>query len=143
MREQQKNSIREISHIAMILTIIIFSVVIIAFNLLLGWEHWVIPIALIFVGISLVMFIAEQPEERIRLYFYGAVLIVGLFYYSTHISTIYDITPVVGVMLVIFMLTLEWPLTITGFLVGLFCMVSHLFVKNSTDGLILDAVHII
>ena len=44
---QKENEIRIMSHLALVITVSLFSVVLIAFNLALGWERWMILLCVV------------------------------------------------------------------------------------------------
>ncbi len=128
---KKNNDIRSISHIAMVLTISLFSVILIIFNFIFNWEKWTIPFAVIGMLLSLGMHIFHKLDERVRIYIYSVILYMELFFYSVKIKTLYDATPVIILVLVILAMTQERFLTWIGLGVGYLGMTFHLFMRNA------------
>ncbi len=129
------NEIRTVSHVALVLTTTIFSVVLISLNMLLGWEHWTIPICAVSAIGCLVLHINNTLPERARIYIYSMVLMIEMFYYSVNVETLYDCTPVVVLALVIFVMTQEKSLTRWCMAVGYLGMIWHLTYAGIHSGL--------
>ncbi|MCR4989959.1 MAG: response regulator [Lachnospiraceae bacterium] len=135
MAEKYNDDIRNIAHLAMVVTIAIFSSVIIVLNILLGWEKWTIPVFLVAIPVTLVMHITHRPQENVRIYIYTAILLLELFYYSVLIDQLYDATPVVVLMLFLFTMTQEKILSVLCLITGYFGMIFHLVLVHNTVGL--------
>lgn len=143
MKESKINDIRTLSHIALVLTVSVFSIVLMVLNYLLGWEKWTIPIEAAVVITCLFMHITHKPDEKVRLYIYSAILMVELFYYCVTIEKVYDGTPVLIFSLVLFVMTQEKIITVAGFLMGYAGMIYHLVVVRGAGGLTLETSEIV
>ena len=117
-RKTRENEIRALSHIMLVITITVFTAVLSVLNVLLDWEKWTLPVFGSAVILSLFMHIIQKPEEKARLYIYGIIFIVEIFYYAVNIDTVYDSTPVIVLALIIFALTQERMLSRACFVVG-------------------------
>lgn len=107
---KQGRELLNLSHISLLATILVFSLVLIALNITLGWEKWTIPVISIFIAGVLYMHITRTPDDRPRIYIFGIILMVEMFYYCANINTAYDTTPVIIVILVILIMSREKPL---------------------------------
>ncbi len=135
MKENRTDEVRALSHIALVLTISLFSIVLITLNYLLDWEKWTVPMEAAAIFICMFMHITHKPDERIRLYIYSAILMVEMFYYCVTIEKIYDGTPVLVFALILFVMTQEKLITVAGFLMGLTGMIYHLIIVQNSTGL--------
>ncbi len=118
MEGRKENDIRAISHIMLVVTIAIFSLVLVLLNILLEWEKWTIPLLLFAVVLCFVLHITQRLAENIRIIIYAIILMVEMFYYCANMTTIFDCTPVVLVILILISITQEKLLTTLCVLVG-------------------------
>ena len=126
MENRRENDIRVMSHILLVITIAIFSLVLVFLNILLDWEKWTIPLLLFSIVISFVLHITHRLSERMRLSIYALILMMEMFYYCANVTTLFDCTPVVLVILILLSITQEKLLTAACFLVGYAGMFYHL-----------------
>ncbi|MBR1873843.1 MAG: response regulator [Eubacterium sp.] len=125
------DDIRELSHIALVVVIMGFSVLMIILNFLLDWERWTIPLAVTaFVGCP-VMHVTGKPDEKLRLNIYAVILLVEMFYYSCNVETVFDSTPVVIVALVLLAMTQVRFWVPVCICVGYLGMIVHLIEKGA------------
>ncbi|MCR4923007.1 MAG: response regulator [Lachnospiraceae bacterium] len=125
------DEVRKFSHIMITLMIVLFAIVLVTMNRILGWEEWTIPLIIIGSLSCLVMHIIHFSTETVRFGVYAGVLMLLLFYFSTHINTIYDISPAVILVMVVFTMTGEKVLNFLGLFGGYFCMFYHLITAFS------------
>ncbi|MCR5399843.1 MAG: response regulator [Lachnospiraceae bacterium] len=140
---QKDNEIRAVSHLALVITIIVFSFVLIILNISLGWEKWTIPLFLVAAMVCPILHITRKLSDMGRIYVYSAVFLVELFYYSVNVETIYDSTAVFAVALVIFAMTQEFVLSMLCMIVA--CVGDlWLFVEKGNAGeLIFERGHVV
>ena len=125
------DDIRELSHIALVVVIMGFSVLMIILNFLLDWERWTIPLSVTaFVGCP-VMHVTGKPDEKLRLNIYAVVLLVEMFYYSCNVETVFDSTPVVIVALVLLAMTQVRFWVPVCICVGYLGMIVHMIDKGA------------
>ena len=133
-----KNEINSVSHLVMLLTLTIFSGVLIVLNRILDWEIWVIPVVVVGALLSISLHIAEKGSPRTRIYCYGLFMIFETFYYTVNINTLSDSTALIVIMVFIFSMTGERLLSGVGAVSGLAGMILHLVMTGQRD-LLLDA----
>ena len=63
MSNQPENGVRSVSHLTLVITMIVFTMVIIAFNILLKWESWIILVLVSLLALSLIMYVTEMPSS--------------------------------------------------------------------------------
>jgi len=135
--------LQNFSHVALVITISAFSLAIIALNRVMDWELWTIPIAIVGLALSIVLHVGRLASERARLAVYAAFLLLELFYYCVRAETVYDSTPVVAIMLILFAMTGIKGLIYADVAVGYLGMIFHLISRANDGGLIMDPIHII
>ena len=108
---KKENEIRAVSHMALVITVMVFSLVLTILNLSLGWERWTIPLFIVAAIVCPIFHITGRLSDEGRIYLYSAVFMVELFYYSVNVDTVYDSSPVFCLALVIFAMTQETVLT--------------------------------
>ena len=138
-----KNEINSVSHLSMLLTLTIFSGVLIVLNRLLNWELWMIPVVIVGVILCFAVHITEKGSPRTRIYFFGIFLMFEVFYYSVNINTLYDSTALIVIMVFIFSMTGERLLSALGVGSGLAGMALHLLIVGQSGGLKLDPSSIV
>ncbi|MBR4555656.1 MAG: response regulator [Ruminococcus sp.] len=122
----EKKELQLLSHITLISTLVIFSTVLITLNVMLDWENWPILFLMFAMGCSMTMHILHRPDVRVRRLLYASFLMAEMFYYSVNVDTIYDITPVIVIMLMLFTATGIKAYAKVCFCVGIGGMVYHL-----------------
>ena len=132
MDDQEKYSeISIISHVALVFAVLIFSLILIAEDIILDRELWMIPVIVAMALISAIMHITRSPSEKVRTYIYTGFLMLDLFYYGVNARTNYDTTPVIIIMLVLLVMTADIRLLYICIGVGFFTMFFNLFVMQS------------
>ena len=137
-----RNEINHVSHLVMLLTMTVFSGVLIVLNRLLDWEIWMIPVVAAGTVLSISLHIAEKGSPRTRCYCYGLFMIFEVFYYTVNINTLSDSTALIVIMVFIFSMTGERLLSGIGGVCGLAGMALHI-VMTGQQGLLLDASSLI
>ncbi|MCR5123155.1 MAG: hypothetical protein K6B74_12150, partial [Ruminococcus sp.] len=133
-----------VSHLVTIITLTVFSAVLIVLNVILGWEKWTIPVIIAGAAICLAVHISGKGSPRARIFCYGLFLIFEVFYYSVNISTLYDSTGLIVIMCFVFAMSGERILVAVGALGGIGGMLLHLWViSDSNNGLILEPAKIV
>ena len=135
MRGQKENEVRTLAHLAMVITVIGFSAVLILLNVALGWEKWTIPLCAVAALACFFMHVLHRPMERQRLIIYSVILMVEMFYYSVNVETLYDSTPVIAVCIVLVCMTQETVLTAASIITGYAGMFYHLIAMQQTSGI--------
>ncbi len=132
-----------VSHLVTIITLTVFSAVLILLNIILGWEKWTIPVIIAGAAICLGVHISGKGSARARIYCYGLFLIFEIFYYSVNISTLYDSTGLIVIMCFVFAMSGERTLVAVGSLGGIGGMLLHLWMISDSKGLIPEPASIV
>ncbi len=136
-KKQWTDEAHALSELALVITINVFSVIMILMILLLKWDTWAIPLQIGTFFLTIFLQI-RRSLFRIRIYIYAFLFLVQIFYYSVHAKTIYDITPVVLIALILFVMAGERTLVWTTIGVGGFSMIWHLVSEYSRGELDVD-----
>ncbi len=123
-----------ISHMITLITMTIFSIVLIILNRIMNWELWMIPVIVAGTAACVFVHISGRLSPRTRIYLYGGFLILESFYYAVNISTVYDSTAIVVIMAFLFSITGERGLVIAGVFGGIAGMALHLINKHISNG---------
>ena len=83
------------SHLLMILTYTIFSVVLICETLVMDWEKW--AIVLIIGGVVAAWYIhfSQMGSEDLRLWVCSLLMMATFFFYGTHATSTFDLSIVI------------------------------------------------
>ena len=130
------------AQLIMVVTAILFSVVLIVFNILFEWEKWTIPIIVAAAPACLAMHVFHKPETNARINIYAVILLVQMFYYITNIETIYDGAGMAAVTLMILGFSMRRYLVLIGYFIAEIGMVVHLFNFSASTGLNLQKSNI-
>ena len=112
--DRSGSEITSISHLMIIITVTVFSVVLIIMNRVMGWEPWTIPVIAAGLCITLGFHISGKGNPRARIYGFSLFLIFEVFYYCVNIDTMYDSTALIVITVFIFAATGERPLVAAG-----------------------------
>ena len=133
--------VQRLSHVALVVAVEAFSLFLIVLNRILGWEVWTIPIVIVASVTCFVMHVGRLSPMRSRLAIYSIVLLMEMFFYSVKVETIYDSTPVIAILLVLFAMAGSRALIYSCIAVGYFGMIFHIL--SHTNMLTFDAAHIV
>ena len=143
MKAKKENELRALAHLAMVITVIGFSAVLILLNVMLGWEKWTIPLCVVAGVGCFFMHVLHRPLERQRIYIYSIILMVQMFYYSVNVDTLFDSTPVIAVCIILISMTQESVLTAACIIAGYAGMIYHLVAMQQTVGIDFTASNVI
>ncbi len=134
MTEQKWNDkVRGLAHVALVLAVTVFSVMLIVLNRTMDWEVWMIPVILAAFAICVTLHTGRFATENGRLTVYAIVLLFEYFYYSMNVRSVYDCTPVIAILLVLFAMTGSKSLIYVGVAVGVFSIATHLALMGTLD----------
>ena len=123
------------AQLLMVVATIGFSIALIIFNILLGWEKWPIPIMIAVAPACLVMHMLHKPDTELRTGIYAAVLFIQMFYFITNIDTVFDGVGMVVVTIMILTFTMKRYLVLLCYLVASIGMLMHLFMYTTETGI--------
>ncbi|MCR5486257.1 MAG: response regulator [Lachnospiraceae bacterium] len=99
-RERQK-----ISHLVILVSYTILTLALTCETVLLGWEYWMIPILFFFLGGSWVLHVLQILPERSRMWIYVWLMMCVFFFYGIHETSIFDLAPLMCVVIMIYSMT--------------------------------------
>ncbi len=120
-KKDDKKELIKISHLMLVLSETIFSILLIVEASLLGWEVWVLPWIVMGMVISWYLHISDRFDPDFRLWVYTSFLTFSFLYYGVHSTSFYDTTAIVVLFIILYSVT-EQPVFIT------ICQVLYVFV---------------
>ncbi|MCR5685638.1 MAG: hypothetical protein K6G81_09515, partial [Lachnospiraceae bacterium] len=106
MKSSAKNDeLFQASHITILFTYSIFSVILTMEAFLMSWERW--PLVIICGGVIFCWFLHVQQKipENYRLVIYSVMIMFTFFYYGSHQTSVFDTATVMGVVMVLYTMT--------------------------------------
>ncbi len=94
-------------HLVIIIVYSFLALVLCAETILMNWEVWMIPELLISILLVWWIYIRQSASTKVRLYIYLAMMLVALFYYGIHPTSLFDIPLILLVALLLFVLADE------------------------------------
>ncbi len=104
-RPIKKNEIFQASHLLLLISYTILSIVLTAEAVLLSWELWVLPLIISSVLFCWYIHIAGMMPGNYRLWVYTVMILFTLFYYGIHETSFYDIAPIIIYIIILYSLT--------------------------------------
>ncbi len=102
MYEQEK---QRATHLIILLCYTIFTIVLTGESFLLGWDTEAVILLLLGLIASWAIHIAGKIPESIRLWLYYVLTMLAYFFYGIHETSIYDLAPVMIVVIIIYSAT--------------------------------------
>ncbi len=96
--------IRSSSQILILITLSVFSAVLVFINVVLKWDRWIIPVIIVGALVCINLQLFQRLDIRSRNYVFGSFLIFEVFYYTVNARSLTDGTALFTVL--IFLLTL-------------------------------------
>lgn len=143
MKEKFKdNELFRTSHVMILMSYTIFSFVLIIESLLLSWEKWALVLVAACLVVSWIIHIQQRTSEYIRLWIYSVFMMGTFFFYGIHITSTYDLAPVMATVIIIYTMTGVKPLIsmcmITYYLTMLYEIGLMLVYKTKFDVLMIS-----
>ncbi len=101
----ERNDLFQSSHLMMLISFTIFSVILIAESILLSWEVWAIVLIIVAVSGSWVLHIVHNVPDNMRLWIYSILMMCIFFFYGTHKTSVYDLATVMSVVMLLYTMT--------------------------------------
>ena len=143
MEDKNTAKIQSISRLALIITITVFSVVLIALDFLLEWEKWTIPIIIASLAGCLITYVMGILPYKTACYVYSIVLMVEVFYYTVKSRTVFECSAVIILMLVILAMTQSRLITWLGFITSYIGVIYGLIYRNNGEMPLFDISYVI
>ncbi|MCR5397954.1 MAG: response regulator [Lachnospiraceae bacterium] len=106
MKERKVSSeVSRISHIALVITINVFSAVLVLLNSLMNWDLWTTPLFICVAVVTVAMYFTSRASNQHTMYFYASMIMLELFYYCVKAPSVYDATPVIIIALIMLALS--------------------------------------
>lgn len=100
-----KSELFKSSHLMILKTYSIFSVVLITEALLLGWEKWALLLVAIGITGSWGMHFGRVLSDYHRLWVYSILMMVTYFFYGIHLTSTFDMALVMSAVIVLYIMT--------------------------------------
>lgn len=102
---RESNELFQSSHLTLLLSYSVFSGILIAESLMLGWEKWALILIALGVIISWVLHLRHDTPANIRLWIYAVLMMGTYFFYGTHITSTFDLAVVISAVIMLFTMT--------------------------------------
>ena len=103
--KNHQNEIFQTAHTVILISYSLFDIALIAESFLMGWELWAIIIAAVGLIISWVLHIGQMVPENVRLWIYSLLMMGTFFFYGIHLTSTFDLAPVMGTVITIYIIT--------------------------------------
>ena len=100
-----KNELFISSHLMMILTYTIFSVILIIETFVMEWEKWAALLILAGVAISWYIHFSQIGDDILRLWICSIQMMATFFFYGTHETSTFDLAVVICVVMFLYTMT--------------------------------------
>ncbi|MCR4717764.1 MAG: response regulator [Lachnospiraceae bacterium] len=91
-----------LSELVMLSSYTLLTVILSGEATLLSWELWVIPLLYIGIISAWIIYLVRAFELKARLWIYGILMMLAMFYYGIHLTSAFDLAPIMGVVMMIF-----------------------------------------
>ena len=102
MRAQEK---QKASHLVILICYTIFTIVLTAESLLLGWQPVIVLLLLAALTAAWVIHITDTFTEHIRLWVYFVMSMLAYVFYGIHETSMYDLAPVMIFVIIVYSIT--------------------------------------
>lgn len=138
----RNNELFQTAHILILISYTLFSFILIAESLILGWEGWIIALVLVSIAVSWVIHLRQMIHTNARLWIYSLLMMLSYFFYGTHVTSTFDICAVMLCVLILVTMTGKKELTYlcqgTFLLTFAYDIISMLQERETFDALIIS-----
>ena len=99
------NELFQASHLTILVSYTIFSLVLAVEALLLSWEKWALLLIALAVVFSWGIHIRQRISDRIRLWIYSVLMMCTYFFYGIHQTSAFDLAPVMTAVMLLYTMT--------------------------------------
>ncbi len=107
---QDENELYRSSHLMILLSYTLFSVILCGEAVLMSWERWAIVLVLSGVAAAWIIHIRRMLSEYGRLWIYSLLMMATFFFYGIHLTSMFDMSTVMIVAIMIYTMTGHRPL---------------------------------
>ncbi len=137
LEQQQKQEGMKLSHLVVLISFSFFTVLLTGETLLMQWETWMIPLMLFCLAAAWILHIMQILPEENRLWLYTSMMMGMFFFYGTHITSTFDLAPLMAVVLMIFSMAGEAGLVYFG-MAAYYVTMFYSVVLSMSAGLVPD-----
>ncbi len=106
-RDEDDREYFQTSHLMILISYTIFSVILAGESLLMGWEKWAILLITVGVVIAWILHIQQKMPVRSRQWIYSVEMMATFFFYGIHYTSAFDLAPVMIAVIMIYSMTGE------------------------------------
>ena len=139
----KKNTRREdlfqASHLTILFTYSIFSVILTIEAFLMSWETW--PLVIIGGGVILcwILHVQQKVPENFRIAIYSALIMFTFFFYGSHTTSVFDTATVMGVVMVLYTMS-GIPNLITFLQIVYYVTFAYGIIRMASEGYVFDSL---
>jgi len=100
-----ENETKKVSNITILATYTIFSVVLAAETVIMGWETWAIPLIVIGLLFGWFIHITRLFAGKYRLWIHATLMLVSFFFYGIHTTSTFDLVGIAALLMLLFSMT--------------------------------------
>ena len=101
-KDSLSRKIFESTHLMVLLSYSLFSIILIGESIIMGWELWALPIIIISNIMSWIMHIRNSLAPRMRTWIYAILMMGTFFFYGIHSTSTYDIAAVMCAIMILY-----------------------------------------
>ena len=105
MTSIDSNKLFESSHLTLLISYTIFSGILIAESLLMGWELWMIVLILASNIICWILHLRHDTPSTVRIWIYSILMMCTYFFYGAHSTSTFDLALVMSAVILIYTMT--------------------------------------
>ncbi|MBR4794862.1 MAG: hypothetical protein IK050_00295, partial [Lachnospiraceae bacterium] len=101
-KDNISRKIFESTHLMVLLSYSLFSIILIGESIIMGWELWALPLIIISNIMSWIMHIRNSFAPRMRTWIYAILMMGTFFFYGIHPTSAYDIAGVMCAIMILY-----------------------------------------
>ena len=102
---RDSNELFQTSHLTLLVSYTIFSAILIAESLVMGWEKWMILIILASNIVCWILHLRHDTPGFVRIWVYSILMMCTYFFYGTHLTSTFDLALVMSAVIMIYTMT--------------------------------------
>ncbi|MBP5262665.1 MAG: response regulator [Clostridiales bacterium] len=135
----RKNELFESSHLIILVSYTVLSVILIGESFLMGWEKWALILIALGVVISWMLHLTATFTDHQRMWICSVLMMCTYFFYGIHLTSTFDLAIVMAAIMTLFTITAEKSL-ITMCKVTYYATMAYALVKMVIEGEQFDAL---
>ena len=102
---ENNNELIMSSHLTLVLSYTVFSIMLVVESLLLGWERWAILLIICGVVASWYLHFQQVGPDMMRMWIIALLMMATFFFYGSHSTSTYDLAIVISVVMLLYTMT--------------------------------------